>query len=88
MKLGSNLVKNTDHFQNCGSESLKNMGFPFRHYLEKHLFLLAYLLLLSAILMLAWGTVPFMISPWVIVPPPPGWLSSFARLIFYRDYIF
>jgi len=33
MKLGSNLVKNTGHFQNCGSESLKNMGFPFRHYI-------------------------------------------------------
>lgn len=62
--------------------------FDLLGYIVNHLFFLAYLLWLSAILMLAWGTVPYMISPWVIVPPTPGWLSSFARLLFYRDYIF
>lgn len=48
-----------------------------------NLSLSAYVLWLLAILMLAWGTMPYMISP-----SPPGWLTSFARLVFYRDYIF
>ena len=62
--------------------------FPFWSNLVNHLFLLVYVFWLSGILLLAWGTMPYMISPWVIVPPPPAWLTSFARLIFYRDYIF
>ncbi len=55
---------------------------------KDRLLLPVYILWLSAILILAWGTAPHMISPWVIVPPPPKWLISFARLLFYRDYIF
>ncbi len=47
-----------------------------------------YVLWLLGVLMLAWGTVPFIISPWILVPPPPEWLSKLARLLFYRDYIF
>lgn len=49
---------------------------------------LAYVLWLLGILMLAWGTMPYLSSRWGIVPPPPAWLTSLTRLIFYRDYIF
>ena len=62
----------------------------FQHFgtLANHMFFPVYVLWLLGTLMLAWGTVPYMISPWVVVPPPPVWLTSFARLVFYRDYIF
>jgi hypothetical protein len=62
--------------------------FNFWGIIVNSVFFLAYVLWLLGVLMLAWGTVPYLISPWVIVPPPPEWLSSFARLVFYRDYIF
>lgn len=48
--------------------------------------MIAYALWVTTIFAFSWATIPYLIDPGSYVPP--AWLSTVARALFYRDYVF
>lgn len=47
---------------------------------------IAYSFWVITIFAFTWATIPYLIDPGSYVPP--AWLSTLARVLFYRDYVF